>query len=49
LAFIYPLKWAHVFIPVLPLNVLGFLDAPMPFIFGTHPDALRRRPAPDEV
>jgi hypothetical protein len=31
---IYPLKWASVFIPVLPARLLSALDAPCPYIVG---------------
>lgn len=30
----YPLKWASVFIPVLPARLLSALDAPCPYIVG---------------
>ncbi|KAL8409396.1 hypothetical protein RB594_007720 [Gaeumannomyces avenae] len=31
---LYPLKWASVFIPVLPARLLQALDAPCPYIIG---------------
>lgn len=31
---LYPLKWASVFIPVLPARLLSALDAPCPYIVG---------------
>ncbi|KAL1855717.1 hypothetical protein Daus18300_011000 [Diaporthe australafricana] len=31
---LYPLKWASVFIPILPARLLSALDAPCPYIVG---------------
>ncbi|KAF9877783.1 DENN domain-containing protein [Colletotrichum karsti] len=31
---LYPLKWASIFIPVLPARLLSALDAPCPYIVG---------------
>jgi len=31
---LYPLKWRHIFIPVLPARLLGALEAPCPYIVG---------------
>jgi hypothetical protein len=33
---IYPLKWAGVFIPVLPVRLIQALDAPCPYIVGVE-------------
>lgn len=33
---IWPLVWAHVYVPVLPLSLLECLTAPCPFIIGVH-------------
>ncbi len=33
---IYPLRWVHAYIPILPTALLGALGAPFPFIFGIH-------------
>lgn len=30
----YPLRWVHVYVPVLPLPLIGILAAPLPFIVG---------------
>jgi hypothetical protein len=30
----YPLSWQYVYIPVLPSRLLGYLQAPVPFIVG---------------
>jgi hypothetical protein len=35
LALMYPFKWQHVYIPLLPEPLLDFLSAPMPFLIGT--------------
>lgn len=36
LSFLYPLKWTHVYIPILPRHILGVLSAPLPFLIGVH-------------
>ena len=33
---LYPLKWASIFIPVLPARLLSALDAPCPYIVGVE-------------
>lgn len=33
-AFLYPMMWQHIFIPVLPANMKEYLSAPMPFLIG---------------
>jgi len=33
-ALLYPFVWQHVFIPVLPLGMIQFVCAPVPFIVG---------------
>jgi len=30
----YPFSWQYVFIPILPMTMLSFLGAPMPFLIG---------------
>lgn len=37
---LYPLKWQHIFIPVLPMKLLDYVCAPMPFIVGIHSSML---------
>ena len=32
---LYPLKWAHVYLPVVPAPLLDLVQAPVPFILGT--------------
>lgn len=36
LALIYPFRWRHVYIPVLPSMLLDVAQAPMPYILGVH-------------
>ena len=38
---LYPLRWSHVYIPILPAPLFGVLHAPMPFLIGLHTDAMR--------
>ena len=33
---IFPFQWQHVYIPMLPKQLLDFLNAPTPFIAGIH-------------
>ena len=33
---IYPFRWSHNYIPVLPLPLVGMLCAPFPFLVGIH-------------
>lgn len=33
-ALIYPMIWQHIFIPVLPVSLMDYLLAPMPFLIG---------------
>ena len=39
---IYPMFWQHIFIPVLPAQLMDYLSAPMPFLIGV-PDPLMKR------
>lgn len=32
--FLYPFKWCHVQIPLLPKSLLDMIEAPMPFLVG---------------
>ena len=41
MSLIFPFEWPHVYVPVLPLNMLLFFEAPLPFIFGVFPEALK--------
>ncbi|KAF6202464.1 hypothetical protein GE061_004865 [Apolygus lucorum] len=38
-AIIYPMNWQHIFIPVLPIHLVDYLFAPMPYLIGV-PHAL---------
>jgi hypothetical protein len=31
---VFPFAWAHVYIPLLPRPLVGYLQAPVPFIIG---------------
>ena len=33
---LYPFVWPHIYIPIVPCNLLNYLQAPMPFIMGIH-------------
>lgn len=37
---IYPLSWSHVYLPVVPIQLLNLIEAPVPFLLGTHADNL---------
>ena len=39
---IYPMYWQHIFIPVLPVHLLDYLSAPMPFLIGVPSETLSR-------
>jgi hypothetical protein len=36
---LYPFYWHHVFIPVLPIRLLSYLQAPVPFVVGITKDS----------
>ncbi|RYH22658.1 hypothetical protein EON65_18900 [archaeon] len=38
---IYPLKWTHVYLPVVPIHLLNLIEAPVPYLLGTHTDWLQ--------
>lgn len=40
-AFLYPMVWQHIFIPILPMKMKDFLCAPMPYLIGV-PEAVLR-------
>lgn len=51
-AFLYPMVWQHIFIPVLPMQMKDILAAPMPFLIGVPEavyDTLRREEIGDVV
>ncbi|KAL7722712.1 DENN domain containing protein 2D [Entamoeba marina] len=37
---LYPFQWQHVLIPVLPLSLITYCAAPMPFVIGVKKDFL---------
>lgn len=40
LSLLFPMKWSHAYIPVLPSFLLPMLSAPMPFLCGLHKASL---------
>ena len=44
-ALLYPFSWQHPFIPVLPSQMIEYITAPMPFLFGVPQVLLKRKPA----
>lgn len=38
---IYPMIWQHIFIPVLPMALIDYLLAPMPFLIGVPHEVLK--------
>ncbi|XP_012257258.2 DENN domain-containing protein 1B isoform X2 [Athalia rosae] len=41
-ALIYPMIWQHIYIPVLPLALMDYLLAPMPFLIGVPTPILQK-------
>lgn len=39
-AIIYPFKWHHIYLPLLPLSLKDYLSAPMPYLVGVTSDFL---------
>ncbi|BDA43641.1 probable DENN domain-containing protein 1C at N-terminal half [Coccomyxa sp. Obi] len=35
-ALLHPLRWQHIYLPLLPLALKDYLSAPMPFLMGVH-------------
>ncbi|XP_025271150.1 DENN domain-containing protein 1A isoform X1 [Camponotus floridanus] len=46
-ALIYPMIWQHIYIPVLPLSLIDYLLAPMPFLIGVPTSTLQKVPKSD--
>ncbi|XP_018363918.1 PREDICTED: DENN domain-containing protein 1A isoform X2 [Trachymyrmex cornetzi] len=46
-ALIYPMIWQHIYIPVLPLSLIDYLLAPMPFLIGVPTLTLQKVPKSD--
>jgi DENN domain-containing protein 1 len=40
-AVLYPMNWQHIFIPVLPVALVDYLLAPMPFLIGVPTPVLQ--------
>jgi DENN domain-containing protein 1 len=40
-AVLYPMNWQHIFIPVLPMALIDYLLAPMPFLIGVPTPVLQ--------
>jgi hypothetical protein len=36
LLLLWPMSWHHILIPILPANLLGYLQAPVPYIIGVQ-------------
>ena len=45
---IYPMSWQHIFIPILPVQLMDYLSAPMPFLIGV-PESIMKRTRPSEI
>lgn len=39
-SFLYPMVWQHIFIPILPMKLREYLQAPMPFLIGAPKSVL---------
>ncbi|XP_063910871.1 DENN domain-containing protein 1B isoform X2 [Zophobas morio] len=39
---IYPMIWQHIFIPVLPMALIDYLLAPMPFLIGVPDEVMKK-------
>ncbi len=42
---LYPFYWHHVYIPILPVTLIDFLQAPTPFIMGMHSSYFDSKPS----
>ena len=40
MSFIFPLCWKHTLIPILPIEMIDVLDAPLPFLIGIESSIL---------
>jgi len=52
LTLLYPLKWQHIFIPILPTSMLSYACAPMPYVLGIlarHVPQLEQEPIEDAL
>ncbi|KAG6620388.1 DENN domain-containing protein 5B [Phytophthora cinnamomi] len=42
-ALLFPFSWKHVFIPFLPVKLIEYLQAPVPYFIGLHTSSLATR------
>ena len=49
ISFLYPFRWVHNLIPVLPMHLVSFIDAPFPFLIGVETDVLSDLEVPEGV
>ena len=49
ISFLYPFRWVHNLIPVLPMHLVSFLDAPFPFLIGLETEVLGDLDVPEGV
>lgn len=42
LGLLFPMRWPHTVIPVLPASLVHYLEAPVPFLMGMHVAGLDR-------
>ncbi|KAH9140966.1 hypothetical protein AeRB84_014825 [Aphanomyces euteiches] len=42
-ALLFPFVWEHVYIPMLPMKLIDYLQAPVPFFMGVHTSYLTTR------
>ncbi len=38
-SFLFPFKWQHTFIPILPITMIDVLEAPFPYLIGIEPNS----------
>lgn len=48
-SFLYPMYWQHIFIPVLPAKLIGYIQSPVPYIMGIHSSYTYIEQVPDDV
>ena len=46
---IWPFEWPYVYIPLLPHNLIDYVDAPTPFIMGIHSSFISQLPTTNDV
>ncbi|EQC42455.1 hypothetical protein SDRG_00190 [Saprolegnia diclina VS20] len=46
-ALLYPFAWEHVYIPLLPMKLIEYLQAPVPFFMGVHTSYLTTKSGAD--